>query len=235
MSVPTAINRLAGRTRCSSWRAGSLVPVSFAPISRSFSSRSRSSLRPDALQQRRCDGLRCEITQQRSVKAPPDEERCTWPSGPGDHDVWDPNSPVPCEEHLVRLVLDLLDPREEQRRARVLVRDEAPYLRNELRVRLVAPDHLDREAALVVAGVPEPRDDVEVLPPAARVGPEAADRSRRTQWDPPGQRQVAGEAPTRIEQRSRGDECDRPERAEPVQRLEERLQPAREAVEEIED
>ena len=111
----------------------------------------RGDLLPELVEQRVVDVFAVE----RGERAPTDradhEERRSRPRGPGYDHARDAHARVARDQHRVGLVLDLLEAREREPGPRVLVHDEAPELREEARVGLVAADHLHAQRALVVA------------------------------------------------------------------------------------
>ena len=83
--------------------------------------------------------------------------------------------------------------------------------------------------------VAEPSDHLEAATEAVLLDDECAEDPPDHPGEAAGDREVTREAPTVVEQRRGHDEGHRPEGAEPVERHEQRLQPVRQGVEELED
>ena len=79
-----------------------------------------------------------------------DEERRAGAGGSRDDDVGDAHAAPRREQQRVGLVLDVFESRQVEARPAVLVQEEAPQLRHELRVGFVASEHAHVEWPVVV-------------------------------------------------------------------------------------
>ncbi len=91
-----------------------------------------------------------QIGEDPAVRRASDDERSTRTGGPGDDDVGNLHPCAFGEQQDVGLVLHVLLAGQVQLRTGVLVDHEAPQLREELAVGLVATDDTDRQRALIV-------------------------------------------------------------------------------------
>ena len=80
------------------------------------------------------------------------EQRGAGTSAPRDHDGGHVDPALRGDQEQVRLVLDLLHPREREPRRRTLVDHRVPDLLQQLRVRVVARDHVDAQRPDLVVG-----------------------------------------------------------------------------------
>ena len=98
------------------------------------------------------DEGRLRVGEHGPVGRPHDQERGAGTRSAGHHDRRDAYRGAIGEEQGVGLVLDVLEPREVERRSAVFVEEEAPEFGEELRVGFVATEHAHAERALIVLG-----------------------------------------------------------------------------------